>query len=189
MAKRREVKEMISRLLRLARPLAFLLGAALSLLAIYSYAATAQMVIRDPALVLPDAPQWTAAQLESALTGRFENNLVRPGSIVVIIAGIILAVIGGWPIFAVLQGGAANWLLVSNLLLLSIIAEIVFIFVLRGKVYEKVQQDAVARDGITPELRATFQDPVVRWAHLWEEISVILIIYLMIAKPFKIGWE
>jgi len=149
MAKRREVKEMISRLLRLARPLAFLLGAALSLLAIYSYAATAQMVIRDPALVLPDAPQWTAAQLESALDGRFENNL----------------------------------------LLLSLIAEIVFIFVLRGKVYEKVQQDAVARDGITPELRATFQDPVVRWAHLWEEISVILIIYLMIAKPFKIGWE
>ena len=53
-------------LLRLARPLAFLIGIAFSLLAIYSYAATAQLVIRNPALVLPDNSVWTVEQLQNA---------------------------------------------------------------------------------------------------------------------------
>ena len=120
----------------------------------------------------------------SALAGRFDTMLVRTGSTVVIIVGIILAVMGGWPIFGFLQGGATNWLLVTILLVLSIVFVIAFVFVPRGRVYEKALQDAVARGEITPELRASFQDPVVRWAHLWEEFSVVVIVYLMIAKPF-----
>lgn len=120
----------------------------------------------------------------STMAGRFENSLVRPGSMIVVVAGIILAVLGGWPIFGFLQGGSTNWLLVSNLLMLSIIAMIFVIFLPRGKVYEVVLQEAIARGEITPSLRASFQDPVVRWAHRWEEIAIILIIYLMIAKPF-----
>ena len=57
-----------NRLLRVTRPLAFLLGIALSLLAIYSYAYTASMVFTDPALVLPDET-WTAPLLNNALAG------------------------------------------------------------------------------------------------------------------------
>jgi hypothetical protein len=59
---------MNNRLLRFARPLAFLLGAAFSLLAIYSYLYTARMVFLDPALVLPDET-WTTLQLKNALNG------------------------------------------------------------------------------------------------------------------------
>ncbi len=120
----------------------------------------------------------------SALAGRFDTLVVRPGSTLVVLAGIILAVVEGWPIFGFLQGGASNWLLVTILLLLSVIAAIAFIFVPRGKTFEKALQDAIARGEIIPELRATFQDPVDRWAHRWEEIAVAAIIYLMIAKPF-----
>ena len=120
----------------------------------------------------------------STLAGRFENLLVRPGSIAVIVLGVVVAVLEGWPIFGFLQGGAANWLLVSNLLLLSMLAIIPLIFVPRGKAYEKALQDAAAKGAITPELRAAFQDPVVRWAHLWEEIVLVLIIFLMVTKPF-----
>jgi hypothetical protein len=54
------------RLLRLARPAAFLLGIALSLLAIYSYATRILIVLQEPLLVLPDE-LWTSNQLESAL--------------------------------------------------------------------------------------------------------------------------
>ncbi len=54
--------------LRIARPLAFLLGAVLTLLAIYSYAYTASMVFTNPALVLPDE-KWTAPLLNNALVG------------------------------------------------------------------------------------------------------------------------
>ena len=120
----------------------------------------------------------------STLAGRFENLLVQPGSLVVILVGVVLAVMEGWPVFGFLQGGATNWLLVSNLLILSMIAEIIFIFVPRGKVYEKVLQAAVAKGEITPELQASFNDPVVYWAHRWEEIAIVLIIFLMVTKPF-----
>ncbi|MGW8251131.1 MAG: hypothetical protein ACWGO1_10855 [Anaerolineales bacterium] len=61
-------KSMNNGLLRLARPLAFLLGIALSLLAIYSFAYTAWRVIVDPALVLPEADIWTAVEVEKALS-------------------------------------------------------------------------------------------------------------------------
>ncbi len=54
---------------RLARLLTFLLGAALSLMAIYTFVANAQIIIHDPGLVLPESTWWTAAQLESALAG------------------------------------------------------------------------------------------------------------------------
>lgn len=59
--------QMNNQVIRPARTLAFLLGTAFSLLAIYTYLATAQMIIRDPGLVLPDATLWTAGQLEQAL--------------------------------------------------------------------------------------------------------------------------
>ena len=120
----------------------------------------------------------------STLAGRFENLLVRPGSIAVVLIGVVVAVLEGWPIFGFLQGGAVNWLLVSNILILSMFAIIPLIFVPRGKAYEKALQDAAAKGAITPELRAAFQDPVVRWAHLWEEIALVLIIFLMVTKPF-----
>ncbi len=87
---------MSSRLLRPARWLTFILGAALSLLAVYSFGATFQMVIRNPALVLPDS-LWTAAQLESALAG-----LGLPGTFYAIYAlgiGLVLSLtflICGW---------------------------------------------------------------------------------------------
>jgi hypothetical protein len=54
-------------LLRLARPLAFILGTAFTLIAISSFILTAQVVISDPSMVLPDETLWTAAQLEATL--------------------------------------------------------------------------------------------------------------------------
>ena len=120
----------------------------------------------------------------STLAGRFENLLVRPASLVVIIVGVILAARGGWPVFGFLQGGAVNWLLVSNLLIMSMVAEIIFVFLPRGKIYEKCLQDALVKGEITPDLRAAFDDPVVHWAHRWEEISLVVIIFLMVTQPF-----
>ena len=55
--------------LRLARPIAFLLGAALSLLAIYANVASIRMVVQNPVTVLPNASIWNAVQLENALAG------------------------------------------------------------------------------------------------------------------------
>lgn len=58
-----------SRVFFLARLATFPLGIALSLLAIYSYVATAWIALGDPGSILPDTSKWTTGQLESALVG------------------------------------------------------------------------------------------------------------------------
>lgn len=120
----------------------------------------------------------------SILAGQFERKFVVPGSNMLALTGLIMGIAYRWPIVGFLQGASQNWLLVSNLLLLSMIGVIASIFVPRGKTYEKVLKEAESRQEITPQLRASFDDPIVRWAHRWEELALAAIIILMIAKPF-----
>lgn len=120
----------------------------------------------------------------SQLAGKFESAMVRPGSMLLFLTGILLAFVQGRPLLGFLQGASSNWLLVANLLVISMILVIGLIFVPRGKVYERAMQDAVARNEITPALQASLQDPVVRAAHIYEEVATVLIIFLMVVKPF-----
>jgi hypothetical protein len=98
---------MSSRLLRLVRPLAFLLGIALSLLAVYSYLATARLVISDTALVLPDDRIWTAVQLEDALAGLgLPVNVFAIYSLGIILIFSLTFLACGW---LILLRGSRNW--------------------------------------------------------------------------------
>jgi uncharacterized membrane protein len=115
--------------------------------------------------------------------GRFEGLLVRPGSIVLLGLGILLAWIEGWPLFGFIQGGKSNWLLVSLLLYLTSFPLIVFVFVPRGKVFEKILEGASAQGRVTPELTAAFSDEAVRNAHYAEALVIAVILFLMVAKP------
>jgi uncharacterized membrane protein len=121
------------------------------------------------------------------LSGSFENWMVIPGSKgsnVILIFGLIVSWMRGWPLLGVLQGAPSNWLLVSLLLFLAMIPLIVLIFVPRGKVFEAALQEALARGEITPALTAALHDPVVRRAHIAEALGVLVILYLMVMKPF-----
>jgi hypothetical protein len=98
---------MSSRLLRLVRPLAFLLGIALSLLAVYSYLATARLVISDTALVLPDDSIWTAVQLEDALAGLgLPVNVFAIYSLGIILIFSLTFLACGW---LILLRGSRDW--------------------------------------------------------------------------------
>ncbi len=84
------------RLLRSARPVAFLLAIALSLLAIYSYATRMLIVLRDPLLVLPD-DLWSSNQLESALASFGLSGTVYAAYLLLISFVFFLAFfISGW---------------------------------------------------------------------------------------------
>ena len=120
----------------------------------------------------------------SALAGQFESKLVIPGSSLVLLFGLALGLLQGWPVLGFLQGAAQNWLLVSNLLMASMILIIPTIFLPRGKVFEAALKEAIQRGEITPQLTSSLNDPVVRLAHRWEEFSLVAITILMIAKPF-----
>ena len=118
------------------------------------------------------------------LGGRFENQLVIPGSILVFLFGLISAWLRGWPILGFLQGAASNWLLASTLLYLTMVPLIIFIFIPRGKWFGAALQTALTQGKITEELWERFEDRVVHLAHQVEIIVVAAILYLMVMKPF-----
>jgi hypothetical protein len=120
----------------------------------------------------------------SQAAGKIEAVMVIPGSMAVFLIGVILALIGGYPIFGFLQGASQNWLLVANILLVIAMGLVPTVFVPRGKKFEPVLQSALAEGHVTAELRAAMDDPVVKLAHLYEQVSVIVVVALMVFKPF-----
>jgi uncharacterized membrane protein len=125
----------------------------------------------------------TFADLNRA-AGRIENTMVIPGNMAVIIVGVVLALMTGAPILGFLQGADRNWLLVSNLLLVVGMLAVPLVFVPRGKQFDAVLQRALQQGEMTAELRATFADPVTRWAHLTEQGVILIVLLLMVFKPF-----
>ena len=117
-------------------------------------------------------------------TDPIERLMVIPGSVLVLVFGVIIALMTGAPIFGFLQGASKNWLLVSNLLILLIMALIPLVFVPRGKVFQRNLEEAMRRGEMTPELQASIHDPVVRLSHLVEMVVTILVVMLMVFKPF-----
>jgi len=120
----------------------------------------------------------------SQAAGKIENAMVIPGMTAILVFGVILGLIGDSPILGFLQGAQQNWLLVSNVLLIGILIIIPMVLVPRGKKFEPALQDALAKGQITPELRTAMNDNIVKIAHHYEEIALIIITALMVLKPF-----
>jgi uncharacterized membrane protein len=115
---------------------------------------------------------------------RIDRLMVIPWSSLMVVMGIILALMLKWPIFGFLQGASQNWLLVSNLLLVVMMALIPTVFIPHNKNVEIVLQSALAENRITPELTTALDDRKNSISHLIEEILVLVIAALMVFKPF-----
>lgn len=115
---------------------------------------------------------------------RMDRVLVIPWSNIMIVMGVILAVMQGWPIFGFLQGAAQNWLLVSNLLLIIMIVLIPAVFIPYNKKVEALLQTAQVEGRITSELSTMLGDKTNQYAHLVEETIVLVVAALMVLKPF-----
>jgi uncharacterized membrane protein len=120
----------------------------------------------------------------SQAAGKIENAMVIPGMTAIMVFGVILGLIGHSPILGFLQGASQNWLLASNILLIGILVIIPTVLVPRGKKFEPLLQDALAKGQITLELRAAMNDNIVKLAHRYEELALIIITALMVLKPF-----
>jgi len=129
-----------------------------------------------------DDVQRFAVMSEAA--GRIESTMVIPGNFAVIVVGVILGLMTGAPILGFLQGASRNWLLVCNVLLLIGSLNIPLVFLPRGRIFDAALKDALARGQMTPELRASINDRIVRTVH-FEELSLLaVIVFLMVFKPF-----
>jgi uncharacterized membrane protein len=141
----------------------------------------ARQIVRAYAKRTNDVHRFAAL---SEAAGRIENTMVIPGSMAVLIIGVILGLLIKAPILGFLQGANRNWLLVSNILLLTAFLCVPLIFLPRGKKFSVTLEDALAKGQMTPELRLHLEDPVVRAAHWYELISLAVIMFLMVLKPF-----
>ena len=115
---------------------------------------------------------------------RIDRALVIPWSNIILLMGIVLAIMQKWPIFGFLQGSSQNWLLASNILLVSMMVLIPAVFVPHNKRVESLLQSALAENRITQELTSALNDKKNMMAHYAEEVIVLVIAALMVLKPF-----
>ena len=115
----------------------------------------------------------------------FERYAVIPVSVAVLLFGLIVTWMQGWPLFGFLQGAPSNWLLVSFVLYVGISAVIAPLgLVSRRKEREQAIKEALAQETITLRLIAALNDRVVIRFRSVEFIILVIIIVLMVTKPF-----
>lgn len=115
----------------------------------------------------------------------FERWAVIAGAFLVAFFGLVAVWVQGWPIFGFLQGAASNWLLVSVILYVGMSLLVPFFRLIpRRKQRTKALEDALAQGVITPELAAALNDKVVRGYRLTEVVMIVVVIVLMVTKPF-----
>jgi Predicted integral membrane protein (DUF2269) len=115
-----------------------------------------------------------------ATAGPFERLMVIPGSIAVLVLGILT----WWAEHLPLWGEGSRWVTVSLILFASTVPLVPLVFLPRGKVFEGALASAVSERRMTPELRAALLDPAVAAARTYEKVVVAVVIVLMVAKPF-----
>jgi hypothetical protein len=126
------------------------------------------------------SPDIDSVSLLTELAGRFENLMVIPGSIAVLVAGLLAAWAEGIPLW----GPGSGWLALALILFLSTLPLVPLIFLPRGKIFGAALADARAQRMITPALTAAFHDPVVAFARNYEAVAMAIIVALMVVKPF-----
>ena len=114
------------------------------------------------------------------LAGRFENLMVIPGSVAVLVAGLFTAWSQHHPWFA--QG--SYWLPTAVGTYVASMALVPLVFLPRGRVFEAALEGARNAGRVTPELTAAFRDRAVWAARTTEALVVAFVLALMVLKPF-----
>jgi hypothetical protein len=141
----------------------------------------ARQVVR---LQLHTAHDIVSLVAASDAAGRIESLMVIPGNIAVIIVGFLLASETDAPILGFISGDSENWLLVSNTLLVIGLIMVPLFFFPRGRKFALILDEAVKANDITPALRTAINSPGVMAAHYGELVGLIVIVALMVTRPF-----
>jgi hypothetical protein len=117
-------------------------------------------------------------------SGFFERFAVIPGWSAVLAAGVLLAWLGGLPILGSLIGHGPNWVLAAIIIWLSTLPWVPLVFLPRAQVFGAALEESRTIGQVATALTNAFADPLVRAGHIYEYAAVIILTYLMVAKPF-----
>jgi hypothetical protein len=113
-----------------------------------------------------------------------DERMVMPGSSLVVVIGLFLAIMTRTPVLGFIQGGAKSWLLVSNLLIVLDILLVVRVFLPVRRQIDAWLAQAPEGEAVPPGLLAFSNGRRLQLAYLTEQISLLIIIALMVFKPF-----
>jgi uncharacterized membrane protein len=113
-------------------------------------------------------------------SGPFDRRMVVPGSIGVVILGILT----WWAEKIPLWGQGTRWLPVSLIVFATTLPLVPIVFLPRGRVFEAALASAIEGGRVTPELTAAFREPLVTAARWYEFAVVAFVLLLMVTKPF-----
>jgi len=129
------------------------------------------------------AQDFDTLRVRAELGLLFDQRMLRPSSLVLLLTGLLAAWIRGWPILGVLQGGTSNWVFVALILYLLNIPLIILIHAPKERAYHRAVAEASSGRTITPALRASLSGPLIRAGRTFEVAIIIAILWLMVAKP------
>ena len=110
----------------------------------------------------------------------FERLVMLSGP-AVIVAGLVTAGLQGYRFLGLTTG----WMVVSLILALSFPLIVAPVAYLPGsRRFDLAMADARKQGVITPELREAFANPAVRYARWYEAVAIVVIVVLMVFKPF-----
>lgn len=120
------------------------------------------------------------------LANFFSTKMVSPGGMITVLLGIIAAAVMGGPVLLLgfLIGGTINWVLASIVLYLVLMGLVFGITMPRAKAMGQALGAAIGAGKITPELTAAMNDPVMNRTMLAQNTITLLMIILMVLKPF-----
>ena len=119
------------------------------------------------------------AHLLAEAASPFER-IVQMVSPLVVGVGLVTAWAQGYEWLGLTTG----WMLLTVLLIIPILVFIPTIFLPRGRVFEAEMAAARAAGEVTPGLRAAWADPAVAMARRYELGAMVIIVALMVLKPF-----
>jgi hypothetical protein len=119
------------------------------------------------------------AHLLSEAASPFER-IVQVASPVVVLFGLLTAWAQDYPWLGLTTG----WMLLTVLLIIPILILIPTVFIPRGRVFESAMAEAREARTVTPTLRAAWSDPAVAMARRYELVAIVIIVGLMVLKPF-----
>ena len=144
-------------------------------------------------IVARDFAFWQAARLTNVqavhsllqVSDFFERWAVIFGGLLVVVFGLLAAWLQGWPVFGVFQGATSNWLLVSLVMYFGGTLVISPLGLLRRRQQRAAAvEDALTQGHITSELTAALHDKIVNRFRAVELMLLVVIIVLMVTKPF-----
>jgi len=114
----------------------------------------------------------------------FERRLAIPGSMLVLLFGIFVTLGGPWGRQVTAAGAGVGWLIAAVVLFLALIPAIPLYLLPARKRRDAAVEASTAAGEVTPGLRAALDERGVRLYRAVELAVVVIITWLMVAKPF-----